>query len=433
MIFNDNVDVSKFNNFIENHSIGHFLQTDEWGKFKSLHTWDMKRVGLEKDGELVAASLLLSRKIPGLNKKILYSPRGFILDYNNKVFLHEFCEGIKKLAIKMGAIFVRIDPYIIRMERDIEGNAVEGGVDNTHILKNLEEEGFKHNGFSLDFNGIQPRFSMRLDISDNIKKIFNGFHSKTRYNIRLAERKGIEIIEGNKADLARFEEIMRVTGDRDGFITRPLSYFEEMYDMLVPSGKMKLFLAKYNIDNGISNHVSDLESEQEKLERYITQHSDSDDENKIAKLSKKIDICKNRIRKLEAELIELNEEKKKNPNGVIISGTILMLTGNKAWYLYGASDNMYRNLMPNHLIQWEMIKYSKKMGCNLYDFRGISGDLSEDNHLYGLYKFKKGFNTEFTEYIGEFDLIINKPLYFGWEVLLPKFKSIRRKILKRNN
>ena len=59
--------------------------------------------------------------------------------------------------------------------------------------------------------------------------------------------------------------------------------------------------------------------------------------------------------------------------------------------------------MPNYLLQWSMIQWAVETGCSVYDFRGVSGDISEDNPLYGLYKFKKGFGGDFTEFVGEYD------------------------------
>ncbi|MDP4094402.1 MAG: peptidoglycan bridge formation glycyltransferase FemA/FemB family protein, partial [Bacillota bacterium] len=68
-------------------------------------------------------------------------------------------------------------------------------------------------------------------------------------------------------------------------------------------------------------------------------------------------------------------------DGKIVAGTLALLYGNKVWYLYGASSNEYRNVMPNYLLQWEMIKWSLESGCEIYDFRGVSGDLDESNPL----------------------------------------------------
>lgn len=75
--------------------------------------------------------------------------------------------------------------------------------------------------------------------------------------------------------------------------------------------------------------------------------------------------------------------------GQPIAGTLAIHYGDKVWYLYGASSNEHRNLMPNYLLQWSMIQWAVETGCSVYDFRGVSGDISEDNPLYGLYKFKK--------------------------------------------
>lgn len=428
MKFIENVEKSRFNQFVAAHPKGHVLQTSEWGEFKSLHEWEMHRVGLEENGELKAAALLLSRRLPVVGKPILYAPRGYVLDFNDRPLLETFSREIKKMAKRMGAVFVKIDPDIKRMARDPEGNPVPGGENNEHLIEVMKELGYIHKGFALDFDGIQPRFCFRLDITPTEEEIFGRFNQKTRYNIRLAERKGIEIIEGNRDDLVRFTEIMKVTGERDGFITRPLRYFQEMYDTLVPSGMMKLFLARYNLDKGMAEAAEEKErllKEKEKLEKKRERARAKEEEEKIQE----------RIREIEEKLIEseqrkeaLSREKELHPQGIIVSGAIFLLFGGKAWYLYGASDNIYRNLMPNALIQWEMIRYAKANGAHLYDFRGISGDLSPDHHLYGLYRFKKGFGGEFTEFIGEFDLIINKPLYYAWEVLLPRFRKMRRKL-----
>ena len=92
-------------------------------------------------------------------------------------------------------------------------------------------------------------------------------------------------------------------------------------------------------------------------------------------------------------------------DGRPIAGTIAIAYGDKVWYLYGASSNADRNAMPNYLLQMEMIKWAIERNARVYDFRGVSGDISEDNPLYGLYRFKKGFNGEFTEFIGEMSIV----------------------------
>ena len=89
--------------------------------------------------------------------------------------------------------------------------------------------------------------------------------------------------------------------------------------------------------------------------------------------------------------------------------------------------------MPNYLLQWNMIRWAVETGCRVYDFRGVSGDLSESNPLYGLYKFKKGFNGEFTEFVGEYDLVLKKLSYFIAEKGSLAYKGLAAKLYRIKN
>ncbi len=92
--------------------------------------------------------------------------------------------------------------------------------------------------------------------------------------------------------------------------------------------------------------------------------------------------------------------------GKAIAGAITVNAAGKTCYVYGASDNEARNVMPNYLMQWEMIRWAVETGCQVYDFQGVSGNLEpEGNHMYGLYRFKKGFNGQLDELAGEFDYV----------------------------
>ena len=99
--------------------------------------------------------------------------------------------------------------------------------------------------------------------------------------------------------------------------------------------------------------------------------------------------------------------------------------GNKVWYLYGASSNEHRNLMPNYLLQWEGIKYAISKGKDIYDFRGVSGILDENHPQYGLYRFKKGFDAEFTEFIGEIYINCKPLVYSAYKISEKIFKKSR--------
>ena len=77
-----------------------------------------------------------------------------------------------------------------------------------------------------------------------------------------------------------------------------------------------------------------------------------------------------------------------------------------------------------------MIQWAKAQGCTLYDFRGVPGDVGEDHHLYGLVKFKRGFNGEYTQFVGEYDLIYQPGWNKFWNTAEPMYQKNIRKVIK---
>lgn len=116
-----------------------------------------------------------------------------------------------------------------------------------------------------------------------------------------------------------------------------------------------------------------------------------------------------------------------------IAGTLAIHYGNKVWYLYGASSNEHRNVMPNYQLQWAMIRWALEKKCDIYDFRGVSGDLTPDNPLYGLYLFKKGFGGDLTEFCGELTMVYNKTAEVIIDKLLGSVRTIRHKLALLKN
>jgi len=112
--------------------------------------------------------------------------------------------------------------------------------------------------------------------------------------------------------------------------------------------------------------------------------------------------------------------------GEALSGALIFMLGRRAWYVYGASSNEQRNLMPNYALHWEIIRRLREQGFGIYDMRGISGDFSPDSRLYGLFRFKKGFSGRVVEYAGEYDLPLIKPLYWAARAGVPAFRWVMK-------
>ena len=344
-------DKKEYKEFLESHERCNFQQSLEWAEVKKPN-WKPEVILAEnKEGKIIGSLCVWIRKMP-IFGNIMYASRGPVCDIHDKEVMKQLTEGAKELAKKYKAIVLRIEPDILSSDEKFREIATSLGYKIKDDAKDFKDE-------------IQPRYVFRLDIKGKTEEeIMAGFKQKWRYNIRLAGRKGVVVKEGTREDLKDFHKIMIETGKRDGFIIRPLEYFEKMYDEMAPE-HMKVLMAYYD--------------------------------------------------------------------GKPISGVIPIFYGNKTWYLYGASSNQHRNLMPNYLLQWEMIKIAIKRGDDVYDFRGVSGVVDENHPQYGLYRFKQGFGATFTEFIGEI-YIPYKPityaLYRFSEKAFRTIRQIKRKILK---
>ena len=331
--------------FVQSHPKGNFAQSYLWGKQKPMWQWDAIAVRGE-DGAIRGSLAVMTRKVPGIGRTLMYGCRGPVCDLDDRETFSQLLDGAKVLAKKYKSYVIKIDP-------DVPSS-------NTAFSSMLQSFGFRAKEGGKNFEAIQPRYVFRLNVEGKTEEeLLANFHQKWRYNIRLAERKGVTVRICGKEMVPAFSDLMLTTGVRDGFVTRKPEYFAAMLDNL--GEHARLYMAF-------------------------------------------------------------------DPNDTPIAGTLAIHSGDNVWYLYGASSNEHRNLMPNYLLQWRMIQWAAETNCRIYDFRGVSGDVSEDNPLYGLFRFKQGFGGDFTEFVGEMDLVLSPVIYWAVEHGTSVFKELRKQV-----
>lgn len=220
-----------FNRFIADFDWGDLLQSWEWGELKARTGWKPIRVVGEENGRIVAAASLLRRDLPKIPRCILYSPRGPVLNLRDAKRAAEFLDGLKEIGRKQGAILIKLDPPVEIEDRESLANLVRAGAQPVNLM---------------GFGGTQPKCVMQLDLAPSEEELMAGFKPKWRYNIRLAEKKGVQVdLEAGREQLPAFYELLVETCKRDGFRVRSLSYFEDMWDLLAPIGAIKLAMTTY--------------------------------------------------------------------------------------------------------------------------------------------------------------------------------------------
>lgn len=400
--------------FVKTHDRGDLLQLSSWANVKRQNGWSGERIGVATDGKVTGVALLLFKQVPKLPFTLCYAPRGFVVDYDDVDSLRALTDEAKRVAKTRRAITIKIDPNVDRDE-------VPG------LLTEMADLGFTHKGYGGGFDYAQPRFTMETDLRPSEKDIFAKFHHKFRYNVRLAEKKGIVCTEVGRDGLKTFADLMKVTGERDGFAIRGLDYFENLYDCLQP-GDARLFLTKLEPSIALDQQQATLDKAKRELEKIERALEKETAEKKRTSLSNRQKQTSEQIAKIETALPELVQLHEKYPNGLVLSGGLLTLAGRRSYYLYGASSNEFREFMPNHLMQWTMMQAAKASGAERYDFGGVSGSTAPDDEYAGLYAFKSGWGSDQIEKVGEFDLVMNRPLYFALETGLPLVKGLRKRL-----
>ncbi|MDO5003768.1 MAG: peptidoglycan bridge formation glycyltransferase FemA/FemB family protein [bacterium] len=389
----------EYEKFWETHPLKTFLSAKEIGHLRKNNGWDLKYVGVKKDDSLMAATMLVSIKRK-FGKKEFYSPRGYLLDFNDTKLVNYFTEELKKYIRKNNGYVLRIDPYVIYKQRDIDGNIVENGIDNSFIVNNLYELGFKKVP-TKNMEQVGWMFSLNLD-GKSEKEILNEMKPNTRNTIRKASKIGITIRELDYNELDKFQDIMIQTGERKNFSVRKLSYYQNMYKLLHDKNQIKYVITELDLNNYLNKLKEDRKNRVDELAK-LNDAKYNDGKKKS---------LNNEILSFDKRIKETNDIKKSTgKDKIILSGSMFIMIQPEVIYLSSGNYEEYLHFNSQYLIQWDMIKYGIENKFKKHNFYGIPADINTHPKDYGIYEFKRGFNGYVEELIGEFELPISKEYY----------------------
>jgi lipid II:glycine glycyltransferase (peptidoglycan interpeptide bridge formation enzyme) len=324
---------------------GHLLQSWAWGEFKARFGWEVERLAVwdEAGDQLKGAAQILLRSLP--LGSLAYVPKGPVVDVGDWETWARLLRMLRDFGYERGVTFLKIEP----------------GWEGEFPLSPL----FAEEGFRASDQAIQPATTIVVSLEGDEEEILKGMKSKTRYNVRLAQRKGVTVRAGDEEDVSLFYELMEETRDRDAFGIHDMEYYREAWRAFAPQDQARLFLAYYG------------------------------------------------------------EE--------ALGGLMAFAFGSTAYYLYGASSNRHRNLMPNHLLQWRAMLWAKERGCTFYDLWGIpdeAGEADEDMEevlkrggLWGVYRFKRGFGGRVVRFSPSYDYVYSRLLYWLGARVYPRMRG----------
>ena len=403
----------------ENKEKSHFLQSYMWGEFsKKKKKLTPYYLGLRDNNKLVATALLLQKKLP-LGYSYFYSPRGFIIDYLDKDLLSEFTSKIKNYIKSKKSIFLKIDPPIIIRRENYLGEEQKLDYEVDTIFDNLTKIGFKHQGFTKNFETMQPRYTFRIDLEKTQEEIDSHFSKTTKQRIQKAIRLGTKVRIGTEKDIDIFYNLMLLTEDRKDFVSYSKDYYEELYSIFNKNDNVKLFIGYLDLDEIISRLKEEKEEMKSKIENIDPNTSSKNGKRKLKEY-------KTALESLEKEIEKYQEAKKKYGKTIHLNAHMIILYHDKAWVLYAGNHNVLTESYANYHTYYEHIKYCKEKNIKIYDQFGTIGDLNKNNKRLGLHEFKKKFGGDYVEFIGEFDYITNHFMYFVFTKLVPLYRKLIR-------
>ncbi len=235
-------DLTTWNETILAFPRAHILQTREWASIKARYGWRPEPfVWRDAAGQVVAAALVLRRPLPSpLPWSVLYAPKGpLLLSWEDEALRTRVLDDLQSYARRTGAIFLKIDPDVV------VGTGVPGEPDAQEAPLGLAvRAAFQRRGWRFSAEQVQFRNTVLLDLSPAEDELLAAMKQKTRYNIRLAARKGVTVREGTLADLPLLYRMYAETAARDGFIIRPREYYFAVWQTLMQAHMAEPLIAE---------------------------------------------------------------------------------------------------------------------------------------------------------------------------------------------
>jgi lipid II:glycine glycyltransferase (peptidoglycan interpeptide bridge formation enzyme) len=196
------------------------LQSWAWGELKAGFGWRAQRMCVG-----TACAQVLYRRLPAGLGTLAYVPKGPLADCANGLAIKDLLNAIQPLAREQRAICLKIEPNL---------------EDDPALVGDLRALGFQASPQT-----IQPRRTIVVDLDVEPEAMLKRMKQKTRYNVRLAARRGVTVRHGEEADLPAFYDLMQVTAKRDSFGIHSRAYYEATYSLFVPAGQGCLLLAEH--------------------------------------------------------------------------------------------------------------------------------------------------------------------------------------------
>ncbi|MBF0737474.1 aminoacyltransferase [Staphylococcus arlettae] len=414
------LNVKEYDNFVQNPALeSHYFQVKENIATREEDGFQVVLLGLKDDNNQVVAASLFS-KIPTMGSYVYYSNRGPVMDYSDLGLVDYYLRELDKYLHQHNCLYVKLDPYWIYHIYDKDVNPYSNRYQNDALVNLFKAYGYEHHGFTTSYDtSSQVRWMGVLNLAgETPASLKKQFDSQRKRNINKAINNNVRVRFLGRDEFDIFLNLYRETEERAGFVSKTDDYFYNFIDNY--GDKALIPLAYVNLDERIEtiqNNINDKEARRDQMMQ---------NENKTEKHLKKISELDKQIEHDKSELLQASELRQTDGTILNLASGVFFANAYEVNYFSGGSSEKYNHFMGPYMMHWHMINYCFEHGYERYNFYGLSGDFTENSEDYGVYRFKRGFNVQIEELIGDFYKPIKKAKY----KLFNSLNNIRKKIKK---
>lgn len=402
------LDEVRFDSFAISHPNHNFYQTSNYGKFMTKHGYNSYYLGLVDDsGNIKAATLMIVKNEKNNKRKMGYAPRGFLIDWNDDNLVNEFTSKLKEFLSKRSFTYLKVDPLVIYKEHNMDGSEKIDGKNNSSFIQKLQSLGYIHMGYNNGMETNKPRWNALTVLDNNIISLYNSISKEARKKISESAKMGNKVYKGNANDINLLFSVINRT-------TPPLEYYLDYYQFFGQNNGFEVYFTKLEPVSYVNSSKTLYEQEEQRNSELNIQMQDWNNPNKEMIINEKLksDELLSKYKKNMLEAINLFQ---KYPSGLVIAGVAIIKYGKTVTFFASGVNDNFKNQHPEYLLRWQLIQEFAKQGYQVVDFGGMMGEFN--NEYSNL--LKRELSNHIIEYVGEFDLVINKKAYYTGSKLNP--------------
>ncbi len=413
----------QFEDFLKTSKISSMYQSVEYALTMNNQNYKAMYLGLEDEGTIKAASLILIEKLNHF--KYALAPRGFLIDYTNYELLSTFTNLLKKFLGKKHIMAIKINPIIIKSKYNPKMKNITNDEKYEEIFKNLTNLGYFHLGYNNFFEGLKPRFESIININKNINELFQSVNKNFKTKIKKANFEGIKIYKGSDEDL---EYLYNQAKEK---YPRNLIFYQDIYHYFQKNNKVDLYYAKIDTKIYLQSVQVMYQKQVEKCNLANSLVFKNRGRNNNKAINKKL-YEENILNTIKNELVYATNLLRDKPEGIILASAIIIKHQKCAYLFMDGYNSDYKKFSAKHLLMWKLIEKYSLEKYRKFNLGGIANfSLKEkENPFKGLNEFRLSFGSTGYEYAGDFELKTNKFLYFLYQTLSPILKQFSKKKIK---